>query len=569
MNDSKLPPTQPIPAEQPLQDPCPADCQPSRPSVSPEEREKIIKLYKHGYGMRKIAARVLRDRKTVRSVLMKEQLLKPARASAPCKKGQPRSKLDPFREEIQEKLLKHLTVTRIFREIREIGYTGGRTILSDHVRSIQGAIGPRKPVKRRFETKPAEEMQVDWTVFTVPVASEPLRVHALACVLAYSRMLHIHFYRDEKQSTLLEGLARAFEAFSGVCLRVVFDNMATVVLGRIGRDRKPIWHPRFLDFARYYGFEPFACRVRDPDRKGKDERILDYLEKDFVRGSEFSSFEELNERAKLWTDQVANKRVHGTTQLIPEEAWLVEKDLLIRLPENRFPVYEEASRGVGPDSTISIGGTPYTVPAELADLPMVPVRLYAEHFEVLNRRGEVAFSRRYVEPRDKGRLQIVPAHYAGLPVRSPGIPHGRLEEEFLKRFPSLGSLVEGIKLRMKALSSIHLRALLRLASRYGEAPFLKAATLAQDNRRFNAEAVRRILERNHPIAPNESIIVPLGVSARTLTLLTEVDPASLDLYSTLDTVPPAPAEQTNGSLEETTAHNENSDDEPKEDSHDS
>src|SRR5881296_1247242 len=110
-------------------------------------------------------------------------------------------------------------------------------------------------------------MQADWAVYTVPISGDPMRVHALMCELAYSRKIHARFYRNERQATLLEGLTLAFSAFHGVTTRVVFDNMATVVLGRIGSNGRPIWHPRFLDFARYYGFEPFACRVRDPDRK--------------------------------------------------------------------------------------------------------------------------------------------------------------------------------------------------------------------------------------------------------------------------------------------------------------
>jgi transposase len=49
-------------------------------------------------------------------------------------------------------------------------------------------------------------------------------------VLAYSRFLHLRFYRDERQSTLLEGLARAFEALGGVALRLVFDYVARHII---------------------------------------------------------------------------------------------------------------------------------------------------------------------------------------------------------------------------------------------------------------------------------------------------------------------------------------------------
>jgi len=122
--------------------------------------------------MRRIALRVGHDRKTVRRILQEEGLLDrhpPERAG----------KLDPFREAIQERIRKRLTVTRILREIRAQGYTGGRTILAEYIRSVRGELTPRCRVKRRFETRPGEELQVDWTVYTVPIAGIPTRVHAL------------------------------------------------------------------------------------------------------------------------------------------------------------------------------------------------------------------------------------------------------------------------------------------------------------------------------------------------------------------------------------------------------
>jgi transposase len=493
--------------------------------LSPEERQRIVELRSHGYGMRQIALRIGRDRKTVRRILETEGLLQ----------RQPpdqTSKLDPFRETIQEKVSKRLTVTRILREIRQQGYTGGRTILADYIRSIRSQAAPRRRVKRRFETPPAQEMQVDWSVYTVPIADNPTRVHALVCELAFSRKAYAHIYRNEREATLLEGLARAFEAFSGVSQRVVFDCMSTVVLGRIGPNGKPVWHPRFLDFAKYYGFEPFLCRVRDPDRKGKSEKFFRFLEDGCIRGSEFASFEDLNTRVHDWVDNIANRRTHGTTGLVPDEAWLSERDLLIRLPETRFAVHEDGVRQVGPDATLWIQGTPYTVPAQLANRSAA-VRLYAEHFEVLDRSGQVVFSRPYVAPNDKGKLQIDAAHYATLPQRQPGSSGARIDELFLKRFPQLAALAEGIARRMKSLAPIHLRALWRLADLYGEPAFSSAATRALDYHRFNAEAVRRILEREHPI-PEPRAVTPMSPAARTLALLSEVEPGSLDSFTHLD-----------------------------------
>jgi hypothetical protein len=230
--------------------------------------------------------------------------------------------------------------------------------------------------------------------------------------------------------------------------------------------------------------------------------------------------------------------VHGTTGLIPDEAWLAERDLLIRLPDKRFAVHQDAVRQVGPDATIWIHGTPYTIPAHLAQRSTAAVRLYAEHFEVLDRSGNAAFSRRYVESQDKRKLQIDASHYAALPRRDAGASGTRIDELFLRRFPQLAVLVEGIAQRMKALAPVHLRALWRLADTYGEEAFLPAARRALEYRRFNAEAVRRILERDYPL-PDPPPITPMSPAARALAQLSEVEPASLDSFAHLDQTTPS------------------------------
>jgi len=508
-------------------------------ALSPAEQEQALHLHDNRYGTRAIAKRLGRDRKTIRRFLERAGRDVPAIAT-PRHLSRP-SKLEPFRDSVREKVAAGLTTTRILRELRDLGYDGGRSILNDLVRSLRPAASG-KAVKRRFETRPGEEMQIDWSVYTVPIAGCPTRVHALSCILAYSRRVHIRFYRNERQSTLLEGLARAFEAFEGVTLRLVFDNMATVVLGRLGPGRRVLWHPRLLDFASHYGTQPFACRVRDPDRKGKTERVLWYCERDLVRGSTFTSFDELNERASHWCDEVANRRVHGTTGRIPLEAWDEERAFLVQLPDRRFGVYDETVRDIGPASTLSIAGTPYTVPQRLAPNRNVPVRLYAEHFEVLDSRGEVAFSRRYVDGADKGRLQIDPTHYE--PRRHEGdASGGRIDELFVRCFPSLEPFVEALTIRTKTLAHVHLRALWRLAAAYGDGPFLRAATRVQEYRRFSVAAVRRLLERDYPEVTDGADTATLKVGSRAGSPDVDIDGGSLESYRDLET-PRADADNT-------------------------
>ena len=401
----------------------------SKTKVPQQTQNEILHLHDCNYGTRQIAHRVGYSRKIVRRILTEQGRLSPTQ---PTSKP---SKLDSFRPIIDQKVNKGITTTRILREIRAQGYTGGRTILAEYVHTLHSrlSVPPRKTVKRRFETPAGKEMQIDWSVYRLPCGHAIMTVHILGCLLCNSRKLWAHAYRNERQATLLEGLASAFEYFQGCTIEVVLDNMATAVLAHRGPDGSPLWHPVFLDFARHYGFQPFACAVRDPDRKGKKEKSFRLIWDDFLKASEFDSLDDLNRQLKIWLDDtpdVANQRIHGTTRLVPNQQWLTEKQFLIQLPDKRFPAYDQSVRVVDDDATISIAGTRYTVPSTLASRS-VAVRLFAEHFEVLDSHQRIVFSRAYVSEADKGKLIIDPTHYATDKRLSRSYSGQRLEDALL------------------------------------------------------------------------------------------------------------------------------------------
>lgn len=524
----------------------------SRP-VTEEDRQEILRLAREtSLGQREIAKHVGLTRRQVRRVVEAK-----TRAPASSETGETAAKaqangclLVPYRLAIEERVQKGLTASRILREIRAEGYQGGRTILAEAVSELRAKlrVPRRKLPKRRFETLPGVEIQIDFGTYTVPIGGVPTTVQAFVCELAHSRKVSIDVFRDQRQATVFEGLDGAFSDFEGVSEFVVPDNMTTIVLGRTevapGK-REPILHPNAIAYAEHYDFEWRPCEYYHPDRKGKDESVVGFFERDCIRGSSFESWEDLRKHVRDWCAK-ANKRKHGTTGLVPDEVWkTTERELLARLPAERFSVHHKEPRAVGPDATLSIGGTLYTVPCELANT-VVTVRLFAHRFEVVDPSGKVAFSRGYVDPRDKGKLQLDPAHYASLPKRG-GRGRGkrkRLDDTLRARFPALGPLVDGIARRMKTLAPIHYGRLLRLAGRYGDRVFLAAALRIQEAKRHDALAVQRVLEREQPL-PDETPLPLLGGAGAVL--LADVDEGSLDDYARLDDDPEKPEDDDHGS----------------------
>src|SRR5580693_7733970 len=96
---------------------------------------------------------------------------------------------------------------------------------------------------------------------------------------------------------------------------------------------KPLFHPRYLDFAAHYGFEPRACTVRRPNEKGRVEAGVGYVKKNFLNGLVLPhGLDALNSAARQWMDTIANVRIHGETHKQPVDLFALEKQQLRPLP---------------------------------------------------------------------------------------------------------------------------------------------------------------------------------------------------------------------------------------------
>lgn len=59
--------------------------------------------------------------------------------------------------------------------------------------------------------------------------------------------------------------------------------MTTVWL-EIDERGEVVWHPVFLDFTRYWGFQPRLCRTYRAQTKGKVESGVKYVRRNFLCG---------------------------------------------------------------------------------------------------------------------------------------------------------------------------------------------------------------------------------------------------------------------------------------------
>lgn len=476
--------------------------------MDPMELEEIRALAQR-MSIRAIARKLGRDVKTIRAALGR-----PTRTPSP-------SKLEPFKDLVRDLAAKKLFAPRILREIRERGYTGGRTMLGDFLRSIRPPAKSNAPV-RRFETKKAQEMQIDWSPYRLMIGGVERVAHCFSMVLCWSRRLFIRFYRDERLPTLLHAHVEGFRYHQGLTARAVYDNMTQVSLGRL-RGR-PIWHEHFLAFAKHTGFTPYAHKVGHKERSGKVERPFWYIETDFLRARKFASWDDLNAQAMHWLETVANVRWHETIRRFVHEAYAEEKPLLVALPPVAFGTDRREVRKVAVDGTVCIDGSFYPVPARLVG-QHVRARVYPTRVEVLDAAGAIVAA--HEVPDTPMRVPTL----GELPHPSqPAVSRSALEAAFLAHFPGADDFLDGLKGKMNALTPIHLRQIEKLTALYGEANVRAAIDRAALYRNYSANVLTRILEQAHPEVVPEAPVEPITGDPALLGALDDIDPGSPEEY---------------------------------------
>ena len=223
-------------------------------------------LRQQGLSIHKIAA--LRDvsRNAVRRAL---------RSAAPPTGKRRRAKgvkLEPYTCQIdawlRDEVKSHWSAERIFEELQERGYAGGRTVVKDYVKAHRTR--PATTGEARFYVEsPGQQLQVDWAEMgAVSIGGGCQRkVYAFVAIMAWSRALFVHFTTDMKLLTWLDCHRRAFTFFGGVPSEVLIDNLKTGVLScALAEQSVGIRHMSSLLFGA--AFCPMAHFPMRPKTKG-------------------------------------------------------------------------------------------------------------------------------------------------------------------------------------------------------------------------------------------------------------------------------------------------------------
>jgi transposase len=260
--------------------------------------------------MRRIARQLHLAARTV-----KKYLVTPV--PSPVRRPRP-SKLDPFKPLISELLEQdpHAPGAVILQRLQAGGYSGGHTILRDHLQKVRvSRSAPRAFL--RMEPGPGERFEIDWGHFgALDYEGDKRKLYAFCLIEAHSRMLYVEFTHSQSFETFARCHQHAFAALQGVSRECWYDNLMTAVAEHDGRLVR--FQPRFLAFAREYGFYPHACNPGAGWEKGKVEKGgVAYLRSNFWPLRTFTDLTDVNRQVRQWLDEVANVRLHRETRQRP------------------------------------------------------------------------------------------------------------------------------------------------------------------------------------------------------------------------------------------------------------
>jgi transposase len=372
--------------------------------------QEIEELKRQGLSIRAMSRLTGYDRKTIRKHLVHPEAV-PEYGPRPA---QP-SKLDAFKPYLEDRLKAGVWNAQVLlREVRARGYPGGYTILKDWLHPQRQSA--QTVAVRRFETPPGRQAQVDWGhLGTIEMDGEEYKLNGFTFTLGYSRAMMAEAALDQKLGTLLKMHEEAFRQLGGVPEEILYDRMKTVWLETDERG-ETVWHPVFLDFARYWGFRPRLCRPYRAQTKGKVESGVKYVRRNFLcglQGREPSGRDDLNAQLRGWVWEVANQRIHGTTHEPVATRWNVDR-LSLQSLDGRppYPYVDDELRKVARDAYVSWQGSRYSVPWTYAGKP-VWVRERAGDVEVHYGRERIAV---HGQAPHKHAVITQPEHHRGIPL---------------------------------------------------------------------------------------------------------------------------------------------------------
>lgn len=431
--------------------------------ISDETRQSIVALHGKGMKIRQISRTLGVSRNTVRKAVQDKHEGSGGSSS-------------PFEKELP--LIKELylqcrgNVVRVQEILEDRGISIGYSTLTRLVREH----GLREPQRRRagaYTFEPGIEMQHDTSPHKLVLCEKRVTAQCAGLVLAYSRKLFIKYYPRFTRFEASIFLADAFAFMDGACERIVIDNTSVIVAHGSGPDAEIA--PEMAAFGRMFGARFIPHRIGHADRKARIERPFHYVERNFLAGRSFRDWNDLNDQALVWLNEVANKKPKRSLGMSPDEAYVMEKPYMKPLPPYVPPIYQTLHRVVDVEGYVHLDTNRYSVPERLVG-KKVEVQKHADRVIVVFDHAQVASHPRVIDKRNT-RVTDPNHHRPLLKHRAHSGPCAE-EKALVGQCEALDRYVDELKKRSHGRGMVRLRKLLQLKRTHPHGVFLWAITRA-------------------------------------------------------------------------------------------
>jgi hypothetical protein len=351
-------------------------------------------------------------------------------------------------------------------------------------------IGYQPPVAAgQYDFAPGVEMQHDTSPHELSLAGKKRKVQTASAVLCYSRMLFFQCYPTFQRFDCKVFLTDALRYLGGAPARVMIDNTHVVVLRGSGGEMVPV--PEMAAFGERFGFAFVAHAIGNANRSGRVERPFHFIEGNFLAGRTFSSWEDLNQRAREWCDKV-NSTYKKHLRAVPRELFAVERLHLKPLPAWIPEVYRLHPRLVDIEGYIALHSNRYSVPVDWIGR-RVEVRETKDKIEIQMDARRLVTHRRIAEAEHQ-RVTLA-EHRPPRGQRAPRPDPHPEENAILTAAPELADYVAGLKQRSRKVITLALRQLLRFVREYPREPLLGAVREAARYGLYDLDRLERMILR--------------------------------------------------------------------------
>jgi transposase len=400
-----------------------------------------------------------------------------------------RSMADPFIPFMQEVLKKYpkISATRLHEMVKARGFMGG----IDHFRDIVARYRPHyAEAFMRLKTLPGEQGQVDWAHFgRIKIGNAERRLLAFVLVLSWSRMIFLRFFLGDATPNFLRGHIEAFTEWKAVPRTILSDNLKSAVIERRGDAIR--FNDDYMALAKHYRFEPKPVNVARGNEKGRCERAISYIRRAFFEARDYKDLDDLNRQALEWCKgQAAERRCPEDRTMTVAQAFELEKQNLLALPPNPFPVYEKEVVRVGKTPYIRFDLNDYSTPYKLTR-KTVQVVADLKIVKIMDGLTEVA---RHQRSWDKGAQIEDPQHIEELKEQKQEAKKHRGMDRLAHEAPTSTKLLTMAAERGQNLGGLT-SGLWHLLDLYGACELEQSVREAVAGQAVHLAAVRQVLER--------------------------------------------------------------------------